>query len=133
MVIKMNSLESTKQSPMFWHKRQSLAQIRSQKPMFLQLMEQSKQCMNEHPEFHGNDASSIKKQIACEVIHPQTLTPFSNFTFHTHPANINYPSDADKATTIKLKKPYLLIGIVPLMKTVVYHESDNYEHMISQF
>ena len=71
--LKLNSLESTKQNPMFWHKRQSLAQIRSQKPMFLQLMEQSKQCMNEHPEFHGNDASSIKKQIACEVIHPQTL------------------------------------------------------------
>ena len=129
----MNSLESTQQSPMFWHKRQSLAQIRSQKPMFLQLMEQSKQCMNEHPEFHGNDPSSIKKQIACEVIHPQTLSPFSNFTFHTHPARIDYPSDADRKTTTKLKKEYLVIGVVPTNQIVVYEQSDNFENMIARF
>ena len=100
----MNSLESTKKLPMYWHKRQTLADIKRQAPMFRQLMEQSKQCMKEHPEFHGNDSASIKKQIACEVIHPQTLTPFSNFTFHTHPARIDYPSPADKKTTSKLKK-----------------------------
>ena len=130
----MNSLESTQQSPMFWHKRQSLAQIRSQKPMFLQLMEQSKQCMNEHPEFHGNDPSSIKKQIACEVIHPQTLTPYSNFTFHTHPHNLPYPSDQDKIQTWdKLKKEYLVIGVVPTKKIVVFHHKDNFENKIAEF
>ena len=101
--------------------------------MFLQLMAQSNQCMKEHPEFHGNDSTSIKRQIACEVIHPQTLSPFSNFTFHTHPARIDYPSPADKKTTSKLKKEYLVIGVVPTNQIVVYQQSDNYENMIARF
>ena len=129
----MNSLESTKKSPMYWHKRQTLTTIKSQAPMFRQLMEQSKQCMKEHPEFHGNDSASIKAQIACEVIHPQTLSPFSNFTFHTHPARIDYPSEADKKTTTKLKKEYLVIGVVPTNQIVVYEQSDGYENMIARF
>jgi len=129
----MNSLESTKKLPMYWHKRQTLADIKRQAPMFRQLMEQSKQCMKEHPEFHGNDSASIKKQIACEVIHPQTLTPFSNFTFHTHPARIDYPSEADKKTTRKLNKEYLVIGVVPYMQNVVYEQSDGFQNMIMRF
>ena len=129
----MNSLESTKKQPMYWHKRQTLATIKSQAPMFRQLMAQSQQCMNEHPEFHGNDSTSIKRQIACEVIHPQTLSPFSNFTFHTHPARIDYPSPADKKTTSKLKKEYLVIGVVPTNQIVVYQQSDNFENMIARF
>ena len=89
--------------------------------------------MKEHPEFHGNDSTSIKRQIACEVIHPQTLSPFSNFTFHTHPARIDYPSEADKKTTTKLKKEYLVIGVVPTNQIVVYEQSDNYQNMIARF
>ena len=129
----MNSLESTKKQPMYWHKRQTITEIKRQAPMFRQLMAQSKQCMKEHPEFHGNDAASIKKQIACEVIHPQTLSDFSNFTFHTHPARIDYPSEADKKTTTKLKKEYLVIGVVPTNQIVVYEQSDNYQNMIARF
>ena len=118
---------------MYWHKRQTLATIKSQAPMFRQLMAQSNQCMKEHPEFHGTDSASIKKQIACEVIHPQTLSPFSNFTFHTHPARIDYPSEADKKTTTKLKKEYLVIGVVPTNQIVVYEQSDGYQNMIARF
>ena len=129
----MNSLESTKKQPMYWHKRQTITEIKRQAPMFRQLMAQSQQCMNEHPEFHGNDSTSIKRQIACEVIHPQTLSPFSNFTFHTHPARIDYPSEADKKTTTKLKKQYLVIGIVPTNQIVVYEQSDNFENIIARF
>ena len=129
----MNSLESTKKSPMYWHKRQTITEIKRQAPMFRQLMAQSQQCMNEHPEFHGNDSTSIKKQIACEVIHPQTLSPFSNFTFHTHPARIDYPSDADRKTTTKLNKEYLVIGVVPTNQIVVYEQSDGYQNMIARF
>ena len=129
----MNSLESTKKQPMYWHKRQTLATIKSQAPMFRQLMAQSNQCMKEHPEFHGTDAASIKKQIACEVIHPQTLSSFSNFTYHTHPARIDYPSDVDKTTTKKLKKEFLVIGVAPIDQIVVYEQSDGYENMIARF
>lgn len=129
----VNSIESTKKQPMFWHKRQTLANIKAQAPMFRQLMAQSQKCMDQHPEFHGTDSASIKKQIACEVIHPQTLSPFANFTFHTHPARIDYPSEADKKTTRKLKKEYLVIGIVPTNQIVVYEQSDNFQNMIARF
>ena len=129
----MNSLESTKPTAQQWHRRQTLNDIKKHRPEFLQLMAESQQCMNEHPEFHGNDSTSIKKQIACEVIHPQTLSPFSNFTFHTHPARIDYPSDADKKTTTKLKKEYLVIGVVPTNQIVVYEQSDGYQNMIARF
>ena len=130
----MISLESTKKQPMYWHKRQTLATIKSQAPMFRQLMAQSKQCMKEHPEFHGTSKKQIERQIACEVIHPQTLTPFSNFTFHTHPARIDYPSPADINTTKNvLKKEYIVIGVVPTDQIVVYEQSDNFENMIARF
>ena len=130
----MNSLESTKKQPMYWHKRQTLAEIKRQAPYFRQLMAMSEQCMKEHPEFHGTSKKQIERQIACEVIHPQTLTPFSNFTFHTHPARIDYPSPADINTTKNvLKKEYIVIGVVPTDQIVVYEQSDNFENMIARF
>ena len=129
----MLSLESTKKQPMYWHKRQTLAEIKRQAPMFRQLMAQTRQCMKEHPELHGNDSTSIHRQIACEVIHPQTLSPFSNFTYHTHPARIDYPSDVDKQTTTKLKKEFLVIGVAPIDQIVVYEQRDGYQKMIARF
>ena len=129
----MNSLESPRKSVMYWHKRQTLAEIKSQAPLFRQLMEYSAQCMQQHPEFHGTSKKQIEKQIACEVIHPQTLTPFSNFTFHTHPARIDYPSPKDIETTTNLKKEYIVIGVVPTNQIVVYEQSDNFENMIARF
>ena len=129
----MNSLESTKPTAQQWHRRQTLNDIKKHRPEFLQLMAESNQCMDEHPEFHGNDAASIKKQIACETIHQWTLSPLSNFTFHTHPARIDYPSDADKKTTTKLKKEFLVIGVVPTKQIVVYEQSDGFQNMIARF
>ena len=41
----MNSLESPRKSVMYWHKRQTITEIKRQAPMFRQLMAQSKQCM----------------------------------------------------------------------------------------
>ena len=79
------------------------------------------------------DNQSVKKAIQCEVIHPQTLSSFTNYTFHTHPHNIPYPSEKDKETTSRLKKDYLAIGIVPLQKVVVFSKEDNFEREIARF
>ena len=116
-----------------WHKRQTLNDLQKQKPFFLQLMQSSKNCMKVHHMSQSMDNQSVKKAIQCEVIHPQTLSSFTNYTFHTHPHNIPYPSEKDKETTSRLKKDYLAIGIVPLQKVVVFSKEDNFEREIARF
>ena len=120
-----------RKNPIVWKKRQNLRDFRSQKPMFTQLMEASKQCKAEHPEMQCNSASCIKKAIQCETIHPATMSQFNNFTFHTHPHNIPYPSDKDIETTKSLNKDYLLIGVVPQNRTYVFSKEDNYQKSIA--
>ena len=118
----MKNLEMPHKSVVYWHKRQSLNEIRKQKPMFEQLMAQTRQCMELHPDL----ANDITGAIQCETIHPQTLSQYTNFTFHTHPSDITYPSEVDKKTTKNLKKQYLAIGHVPTLRTYVYDIEDNY-------
>ena len=125
----LNSLESPRKSAMYWQKRQSMQQIKSQKPMFLQLMRATNECMRQHPEFHRDTQAAI----ACETIHPQTLSPFSNFTFHTHPHDIQYPSDKDKQTTKRLHKDYLLIGLPTRNQVIAFHKNDNFQNVIARF
>ena len=72
---------------MLWHKRQSVRDFVKQKPMFSQLMQASKRCMQANPHLKNN----VKGAIQCETIHPQTLSQFNNFTFHTHPHKHSIP------------------------------------------
>ena len=130
----MNSLESTKQQPKFWHKRQILNKIKSERQMFLNLMDKSETCMREHRLSQSLDEKSVKQAIQCETIHPFTLSSFTEYTYHTHPSLITYPSDADKITTFKkLGKEYLVIGVVPTRKIYAYHVSDNFKNPIAIF
>ena len=116
-----------RKNPLVWHKRQSIRDFIRQKPMFSQLMQQSKSCMMAHPELKND----VKGAIQCETIHPATMSQFNNFTFHTHPHNIPYPSDKDIETTKSLNKDYLLIGVVPQNKTYVFSKEDNYQKSIA--
>jgi len=125
----MKNLEMPHKSVVYWHKRQSLNEIRKQKPMFEQLMAQTRQCMELHPDL----ANDITGAIQCETIHPQTLSGFANFTFHTHPHNIAYPSQKDIETTKRLHKEYLLIGLAQQNKVVAFHKDDNYERLVAKF
>ena len=119
-------------NPIIWHKRQSIRDFVKQKPMFTQLMQASKQCMNVHPELKCSSEKCVNKAIQCETIHPATMSQFNNYTFHTHPHNIPYPSDKDIETTRdNLKKDYLLIGVVPQNKTYVYSKEDNFQKAIA--
>jgi len=125
----MTTLESVHKTPMYWHKRQSLQQIKKQKGMFEQLMNETRRCMNTHPELEND----VQGAISCEVIHPQTLSPFSNFTFHTHPHNIDYPSEADIKTTNKLKKEWLIIGLADRNQVVAFNKSDGFKKIVARF
>ncbi len=94
-------------------------------------MQASKQCMNQHPELKCNSNSCVKKAIQCETIHPATMSQFNNYTFHTHPHNIPYPSEQDKITTKNLNKKYLLIGVVPQNRTYVFSNDDNFTKSVA--
>jgi hypothetical protein len=117
---------SGRKNPIVWKKRQDMRDFRSQKPMFTQLMQASRQCMNKNPHLKCNSDKCVKEAIQCETIHPATMSQFNNFTFHTHPHNIPYPSNQDKVTTNNLNKKYLLIGVVPQNKTYVYSNDDDF-------
>ena len=60
------------------------------------------------------------------------MSQFNNYTFHTHPHNIPYPSEQDKVTTKNLNKKYLLIGVVPQNRTYVFSNDDNFTKSIAQ-
>jgi hypothetical protein len=113
-----------------WSRRQSLNKIKEQRPMFEQLMQQTSQCMKQHPELHND----VEGAIQCETIHPQTLSNFIDYTFHTHPhGDIDYPSEQDIKTTTKLKKDFLVIGLPSKDRVVVYHKDDNFQEKIAEF
>ena len=107
----MMNLESLKFNAEQWHDRQILNSIKKQKGMFRDLMLQSKKCMVEHGLSQSLDADSVKKAIQCETIHPMSLSNYTNFTFHTHPSLIIYPSQADKNTTKKWKKKHKICSM----------------------
>ena len=98
--------------------------------MFEQLMGMTNKCMMKNPHL-GND---VKGAIACETIHPETLSAFSNFSFHTHShADIEHPSDVDINSTTKLGKDWLLIGLAKKNKVVAYHKSDGFKKKVAEF
>ena len=118
-------------NPIVWKKRQDMRDFINQKPMFTQLMQASKQCMNAHPHLKCDSNKCIKEAIQCETIHPATMSQFNNYTFHTHPHNIPYPSEQDKITTKNLNKKYLLIGVVPQNRTYVFSNDDDFTKSIA--
>ena len=113
-----------------WHNSRNLDDIRKHKEEFKQLMIKSQHCMSVNHLSQSLDDRSVKQAIQCETIHPQTLSQYTNFTFHTHPSDITYPSEVDKKTTKNLKKQYLAIGHVPTMRTYVYDIEDNYTNAV---
>lgn len=125
----MNCLYSCRKTFSYAQERDDLNRLKKQKPMFEQLMNLSRECMRAHPELK-NDVSGA---IQCETIHPQTLSKFADYTFHTHPHDIDYPSDTDINTTKNMNKKYLLIGIVPRNRVAVYSNKDGFKKKVAEF
>ena len=50
---------------------------------------------------------SHEDKVKCETAY---FSELGDFTYHTHPVGVPYPSETDRKTTAKFKKKYLVIG-----------------------
>ena len=71
-----------------------------------------------------------KDNVVCETAY---LSANKDFTYHTHPNGTPFPSDIDRNTTHKLKKRFLIIGLVPNREIVVFENKDDFTRLISRF
>ncbi len=90
--------------------------------IFRGLMDQTRICLrNQKP---GEDP------LACETAY---LSKKDDFTYHTHPFGTPEPSEVDRETTSKLGKRYMIIGLVPQRKIVVFSAQDGFRRIIADF
>lgn len=92
-----------------------------QKPLFDRLINETRRRL---------DADPFMEPIKSEVAY---LSANDDFTFHTHPMGIEYPSDDDIRTTNNLNKEFLCIGIVPTGETICFHKSDGFQREVCRF
>ena len=96
----------------------------NEKSTFSNMIERTKHCLNNtKPADHAGE-------IACETAYFSEQT---NYTYHTHPRGVPYPSQADINTTARFKKKYLIIGLVPTREVIVWGTYPSYNRMMARF
>lgn len=97
-----------------------MIQLTSQERVtFRNMIGQTRACMA------GTDGS-FEEYLKCETAY---LSDGDRFTYHTHPCGTPEPSEADRRTTSRLNKQWLLIGLVPSNEIVGYEASDGFRRM----
>ena len=91
--------------------------------VFGALIDKTRACM-------GSSDRKTDWALECETAY---LSNNKHFTYHTHPNGTPYPSDIDKKTTSRLKKSYLIIGLVPTREVVVYSAKDGFSKLVGKF
>ena len=92
------------------------------KRVFGALIDKTRQCINNQKD--GDDP------LVCETAY---LSKENDFTYHTHPNGTPMPSDIDRKTTARLNKNYLIIGLVPTRKVIVFSKNDGFNRIIAEF
>lgn len=91
---------------------------REERNTFRNMIEATQNCIRKkgiNP--HKLTAANFDDAVDCETVY---FSQDNGFTYHTHPNGDPTPSEIDKVTTNKFKKKYMLIGLVPQKKVVVY-------------
>ena len=94
------------------------------KRIFKELISQTRTCMK------NTSNGSFEDDLKCETAY---LSDHNGYTYHTHPNGNESPSEVDRRTTQRLGKQYLIIGMVPTNKIVVYSKDDGFKKMITSF
>ena len=96
----------------------------AEKAIFKNMIGETRKCLNKTNPQNQDD------RIKCETAY---FSELDNYTYHTHPVGIEYPSEIDKQTTAKHGKQYLVIGLVPTNEIVVWGPYPTYDKIITRF
>lgn len=102
----------------------------SDKAAFSGMIDATRRCLNRK----GLPAGRLREDQFDEAVRCE-LAMFSadnEYTYHTHPNGDPVPSDVDKRTTNKYRKKYMMIGLVPTRRVVVY-EAPAFDRIIGEF
>lgn len=101
-----------------------IALTASDKEIFAAMIQNTKRCLkNTRPKTHAD-------LMRCETAY---FSELDDYTYHTHPRGLDYPSDLDRKTTKKFRKKYLAIGLVPSNEVVIWGDYPTYDKMIARF
>ena len=96
----------------------------SEKSTFRNMIAATRSCLNtSNPKNHAD-------KVKCETAY---FSELGNFTYHTHPVGVPYPSETDRKTTARFKKKYLVIGLVPNNEVIVWGVYPKYDKVITRF
>jgi len=94
------------------------------KQIFGHMIDKTKNCLAKQ----GN--VEHKEMLKCETA---MFSENNDYTYHTHPVGVPYPSEADIRTTARFKKKYLIIGLVPTRTVVVWGVYPKYDKLLGKF
>ena len=97
---------------------------------FRNMIDATKRCIQQkgiNP--HKLTAQNFDEAVDCETVY---FSQNNDFTYHTHPNGDPTPSQIDKDTTNRFKKRYMMIGLVPQKKVVVY-VAPKFDRIIGSF
>ena len=102
----------------------------SEKKTFRNMIDATKRCIqNKGIDPHNLTAQTFDAAVDCETVY---FSEDDKFTYHTHPNGDPRPSEIDKITTNKYKKKFMLIGLVPQKKVVVY-AAPRFDNIVGSF
>lgn len=103
---------------------------RGDKSTFRNMMDATQRCIrNKGINPHQLTAENFDAAVDCETVY---FSQDNGFTYHTHPNGDPRPSEIDKTTTNRFKKKFMMIGLVPQKKVVVY-QAPRFDKLIGSF
>lgn len=78
---------------------------------------------------HKLTAANFDEAVNCETVY---FSQDNGYTYHTHPNGDPMPSQIDKDTTNRFKKKFMLIGLVPQKRVVIY-KAPKFDKLVGSF
>ena len=103
---------------------------KKEKITFRNMIDATAQCIrNKGINPHRLTAENFDAAVDCETVY---FSQDDGYTYHTHPNGDPTPSQIDKDTTNRFKKKYMLIGLVPQKKVVIYR-APKFDKLVGSF
>ena len=103
---------------------------RQEKQTFRNMIDATQSCIRKkgiNP--HKLTAENFDAAVDCETVY---FSQDDGYTYHTHPNGDPTPSQIDKDTTNRFKKRFMMIGLVPQKKVVIY-KAPKFDRLVGSF